>query len=77
MKGLYLPRVRIDLGELQLMRGDDFASFVEDQEPGASRTLINRSDKSLLRAIHFEVCRTTFCCQWESYERIPDARTQF
>lgn len=53
---LHLPRMRVDLGKLKLMRGDDLSSFVEDQESGTCRSLVDRSDKGLLGAVHFEVC---------------------
>lgn len=42
---LNLPRLRIVLLELDLVKGNDFTSSVEDKEAGAGGTLINGTDK--------------------------------
>ena len=50
-----LPRLRINLLELELMRGNWFAALVEDEETRAGGPLVDRPDKNILRATHDEV----------------------
>lgn len=38
---IYLPRVRIDLGELHLVGGHRFPISIEDEEASAGRALVD------------------------------------
>lgn len=43
----YLPWIRIDLGELNLMGGDWLSVSIEDQESGARSALVDGPNKDV------------------------------
>ena len=45
LQGVNLPRLGVDLLELQLVRSDDFTTDIEDQEPRRGGSLVNGADK--------------------------------